>query len=297
VELVSTTRQPVLIGDVTAQSTYRVHLSEQLPVGPVMVLPLTGSHEVRGALAVGRRHGRHPFDEADLDMATAFANHAALALELADPRADQQRMLLLEDRDRIARDLHDHVIQRLFSTGLTAQSTASAVTDERHRLRLPQLVSDLDDTIQQIRTTIFQLHGAVAPIGSTVRAKLLEVVAQVTALLPFESDVRFIGLIDTVVPDAVIDDLVAVTREALANIARHATQAVVTLTADPASLILEVIDDGDGIGTTDQRSGLDNLRHRAENYGGTLTISPAPSGHGPSTRGGTQLRWSIPLPK
>jgi signal transduction histidine kinase len=97
----------------------------------------------------------------------------------------------------------------------------------------------------------------------------------------------------------VIDDLVVVTREALTNIGRHAhaTQAVVTLTADPASLILEVIDDGDGIGTTDRRSGLDNLRHRAENYGGTITISPAPSGHGPSTRGGTQLRWSILLPK
>ena len=299
VELVTTTRRPVLIGDVTAQSAYHVHLSELLPVGPVMVLPLTGSHDVRGALAVGRRHGRHHFDEADLDMATAFANHAALALELAEARADQQRMLLLEDRDRIARDLHDHVIQRLFAAGLTAQSTASAVTDERHRLRLAQLVSDLDETIQQIRTTIFQLHGAVAPIGSTVRAKLLEVVAQVTVLVPFEPDVRFIGPIDVVVPDAVIDDLVAVTREALTNIARHAhaTQAVLTLTADPTSLILEVVDDGDGMGNTDRRSGLDNLRRRAENHGGTLVITPAASTQRGWPREGTHLRWSIPLPQ
>lgn len=298
VELVTTTRQPVLIGDVTEQSTYHVHLSDLLPVGPVMVLPLTGSHDVRGALAVGRRHGRHHFDEADLEMATAFANHAALALELADARADQQRMLLLEDRDRIARDLHDHVIQRLFAAGLTAQSTAGAVTDERHRRRLAQLVSDLDETIQQIRTTIFQLHGTAAPIDSTVRAKLLEVVAQVTALLPFEPDVRFIGPIDAVVPDAVIDDLVAVTREALTNIGRHAhaTQAVLTLTADPTSLILEVIDDGNGMGNTDRRSGLDNLRYRAENHGGTLVITPAASTQRGWQREGTHLRWSIPLP-
>jgi signal transduction histidine kinase len=126
VELVSTTRRPVLIADVTAQSTYHVHLSELLPVGPVMVLPLIGTHDVRGAMAVGRRHGRHRFEDADLEMATTFANHAALALELADARADQQRMLLLEDRDRIARDLHDHVIQRLFAAGLTVQSTAPA---------------------------------------------------------------------------------------------------------------------------------------------------------------------------
>ena len=298
VELVTTTRQPVLIGDVTEQSTYHVHLSDLLPVGPVMVLPLTGSHDVRGALAVGRRHGRHHFDEADLEMATAFANHAALALELADARADQQRMLLLEDRDRIARDLHDHVIQRLFAAGLTAQSTAGAVTDERHRRRLAQLVSDLDETIQQIRTTIFQLHGTAAPIDSTVRAKLLEVVAQVTALLPFEPDVRFIGPIDSVVPDAVIDDLVAVTREALTNIGRHAhaTQALLTLTADPTSLILEVIDDGNGMGNTDRRSGLDNLRYRAENHGGTLVITPAASTQRGWQREGTHLRWSIPLP-
>jgi signal transduction histidine kinase len=181
---------------------------------------------------------------------------------------------------------------------LTAQSTASTVTDERHRLRLAQLVSDLDETIQQIRTTIFQLHGTVAPIDSTVRAKLLEVVAQVTALLPFEPDVRFIGPIDAVVPDAVIDDLVAVTREALTNIGRHAhaTHAVLTLTADPTSLTLEVIDDGNGMGNTDRRSGLANLRYRAENHGGTLVITPAASTQRGWQREGTHLRWSIPLP-
>jgi signal transduction histidine kinase len=297
VELVSTTRRPVLIADVTAQSTYHVHLSELLPVGPVMVLPLIGAHDVRGALAVGRRHGRHRFEDADLEMATTFANHAALALELADARADQQRMLLLEDRDRIARDLHDHVIQRLFAAGLTVQSTASALNDDRRAQRLAGVVTDLDETIQQIRTTIFQLRGPLGPRTSTVRDRLLDTVTEVSALLPFEPRLQFDGPIDAVVPDAVIDDLIAVTREAVTNIARHAhaTQAVLTLTADPTRLTLEVIDDGTGIGSTGRRSGLANLRERAEHHNGTLTISPATSELSPSTREGTHLRWTIPL--
>jgi signal transduction histidine kinase len=108
-------------------------------------------------------------------MATTFADHTAPALELAVARADQQRMLLLADRDRIARDMHDHVIQRLFATGLTVQGTASGMTDERQRQRFEQVVSELDETIRQIRTSIFQLHGALAPTGSTVRARLLDI--------------------------------------------------------------------------------------------------------------------------
>ena len=107
--------RPVLVADVLEDERYTVHLSEVVPVGPVMVLPLGGSHQVRGALVVGRLRGRRRFTDADLEMATTFAHHAAIALELADARADQQRIALLEDRDRIARDLHDHVIQRLFA--------------------------------------------------------------------------------------------------------------------------------------------------------------------------------------
>jgi signal transduction histidine kinase len=231
-------------------------------------------------------------------MATTFANHAALALELADARADQQRMLLLEDRDRIARDLHDHVVQRLFAAGLTVQSTASALNDDRHAQRLAGVVTDLDETIRQIRTSIFQLRGPLGPRTSTVRDRLLDTVTEVSGLLPFEPRLQFDGPIDAVVPDTVIDDLIAVTREALTNIARHAhaTQAVLTLTADPTRLSLDVIDDGDGMGgKPDRRSGLANLRERAEHHNGTLTISPATSELSPSTPEGTHLRWTIPL--
>ena len=126
------TGQPVLVGDVADDPEYTVHLSEVLAVGPVMVVPLGAETRTRGALVIGRLRGRPGFADADLEMATTFANHAAIALELADARTDQQRIVLLEDRDRIARDLHDHVIQRLFAIGLTVQSVASALgADER----------------------------------------------------------------------------------------------------------------------------------------------------------------------
>ena len=119
--------QPVLIADMADEHDHTVHLSEVVPVGPLMVLPLVGSRRVRGALVVGRLEGRPQFTPADLDMATTFANHAAVALELADARTAQEQVTLLEDRDRIARDLHDHVMQRLFGAGMTVESIAAGL--------------------------------------------------------------------------------------------------------------------------------------------------------------------------
>jgi signal transduction histidine kinase len=289
--------RPVLVGDVTEDPKFRVHLSEVLPVGPVMVLPLIGSQRMRGALVVGRLLGRHRFDEADLAMATTFANHAATALELADARADQQRVVLLEDRDRIARDLHDHVIQRLFAAGLTVQSVAAGLGGDARAERLERVVTGIDETIRQIRTSIFQLRGQLGPQTGTVRVRLLGVLAEVTPLLPFEPRLRFSGPIDSVVPESVVDDLEAVTREALTNVARHAqaTHAEVALTASATEVVLEVVDDGIGIGATERRSGLANLRERAEHHHGSLVLtSPAPQDP-PTTGKGTHLRWTIPL--
>jgi signal transduction histidine kinase len=289
--------RPVLVGDVTQETKYRVHLSEVLPVGPVMVLPLVGTQRMRGALVVGRVRGRHRFDEADLSLATTFANHAAVALELADARADQQKMVLLEDRDRIARDLHDHVIQRLFAAGLTVQSVAGGIGDASRAERLERVVTGIDETIQQIRTSIFQLRGQVGPSTGSARSRLLDVVTDVSSMLGFEPRVRFSGPIDSVVPEPIVDDIVAVAREALTNVARHAqaTQAEVSLAGDAAAVVLDVIDDGVGIGEDERRSGLANLRHRAERRAGSLTLAPAPTTDPPSTREGTHLRWTIPL--
>ena len=290
------TAAPVLVHDVTEEE-FVVHLSQLLSVGPVMVLPLIGAQRMRGALVVGRVRGRHRFDEPDLDMATTFANHAAVALELADARADQQRMVLLEDRDRIARDLHDHVIQKLFGVGLAVQGIAAGTADAPTSARLEAVVREVDDTIRQIRTSIFQLRGQLGPETGTTRTRLMAVADSVAASLGFSPNMRFDGPIDSVVPEAVVDDLCAVLREALSNIARHsgASRADVEVSASPSTLSIQVIDDGCGIGDTSRRSGLANLRTRAEEYNGTLVIDSAPPGFAGPEGEGTSLRWTIPL--
>ena len=289
--------QPVLVGDINEEPQYTVHLSEVVPVGPVMVLPLGGAERVRGALVIGRLHGRHRFSEADLEMAMTFANHAAVALELADARADQQRIVLLEDRDRIARDLHDHVIQRLFAIGLTVQSVASGLGDDERGARLPRVVSDIDETIRQTRTSIFQLRGPLGPEQGTVRAQLLAVAAEVSPVLGFEPSLRFSGPIDAVVPEPVVDDLVAVLREALTNVARHAhaSHVEVDVTTTTKELSMEVADDGVGISANGRSSVLANLRQRAEQHGGSLTLETGTPGPSQPTNEGTCLRWTIPL--
>lgn len=290
--------QPVLVDDMDENQPYTVHLSEVVPVGPVMVLPLGGSQRVRGALVIGRLRGRHRFTAADLEMATTFANHATVALELADARTDQQRIVLLEDRDRIARDLHDHVIQRLFAIGLSVQSVAAGLVADEPAARLTRAVSEIDETIRQTRTSIFQLHGPLGPETGTVRTRLLAVAAEVSPMIGCEPQIRFAGPLDAVVPEPVVDDLVAVLREALTNAARHAhaSRVDVDVATTTSELSLKVTDDGVGIGDTQRRSGLANLRQRAEQHGGSLILSePAP--RQPALKSeGTHLRWTIPLP-
>jgi signal transduction histidine kinase len=289
--------EPILISDAADEATFHLHQSEVLPVGPVMVLPLVGSQGIRGALFIGRLHGKHHFDDADLGMAKTFANHAAVALELADSRVQEQRAVLLEDRDRIARDLHDHVIQQLFAAGLSVQSVAAGLAGDERASRLDRVVSDIDDTIRQIRTSIFQLRGQLGPQTGSVRTRLIEAISGLAALLGFEPRLAFSGPIDSVVPEAVVDDIVAVAREALTNVARHAqaTSADVTLTASVQQLVVEVVDNGVGIGAVERRSGLANLRQRAELHGGSLVVTDGGPADPPTTRGGTYLRWTIPI--
>ncbi len=267
--------RPVLVGDVRQERNFTVHLSEVMPVGPVMAIPLVGAARIRGALMVGRLHGRRRFNEADLDMAT-------------NARLDQQRMVLLEDRDRIARDLHDHVIQRLFVAGLTVQSVASGLSGDRRGERLAQVVGDIDATIRQIRTSIFELRGALGPETGTLRTQLVDVAGELTETLGFSPRLRFTGPLDAVVPEPIVEDLLAVVREALTNVARHAQagQVDVEVAATSAQLSVDVIDNGIGIGEAARRSGLANLRERAQRHGGELTTPD---------HEGTHVRWTIPL--
>jgi signal transduction histidine kinase len=271
-------------------------LTEVMAAGALMVLPLGNQQHIKGVLIVARARGRARFSAADLDMATTFANHAAVALELADARADQQRVVLLEDRDRIARDLHDHVIQRLFAAGLSVEGVASGMPPTPASARLAEVVADIDETIRQIRTSIFQLRGPLAVRTGELRARLLQVAAEVRPLLGFDARMSFVGPVDAAVPDELVDDVVAVVREGLTNVGRHAkaTQAGVEISADGAELSIEVTDDGIGVSPSDRIGGLANLRRRAELLGGSFDVtSPLPEPH---DRGrGTSLRWAIPL--
>jgi len=303
-----------------AESPRPVHLSQVIAAGPVMVLPMVGSAGVRGALCVARLAGRRPFDEAELGMGMTFATHAALSLELADAREDQQQMLLMQDRERIARDLHDHVIQRLFATGLTAQGAAAASASAEQSARLSRVVADIDETIDQIRTTIFQLRGALLDHPASVRRRVLDVAAAGAPLLGFKPRVRFHGPLDLAVSEDLAADLLAVLREAISNAARHAgaRRVELALSAADNELVVEVVDDGRGLGASTRRSGLANLARRAQRHGGTFEVSAAgfdvvgdlsadqtvgdrpgdaSTTAGPAARPGpgTRLRWAVPL--
>ena len=282
------TGEPVCVEDARQAPSGAVTLAERVDVGPVMVLPLRGRERVRGTLVVGRSRGRRAFSSSDTEMASTFANHAAMALELADARADRERMLLLDDRARIARDLHDHVIQQLFAAGLTVQGVAARLPDEGAATRLDEVIAGLDDAIRQIRASIFQLR---LNEGVGVRATVHAVVADVRKSLPFEPSVRFVGPVDSASDSSLTDDVAAVVREALTNIARHADAhaASVEVRATNTELVVTVQDDGRGLGDSSRRSGLVNLRWRAEERGGQLLEGPGIGGHGLS------LSWVVPL--
>jgi signal transduction histidine kinase len=289
-EEVLRTGEPALVAGTEAEGRV-VHVRAVIPEGPVMVLPLRGREVARGTLVVARRADRPRFRAADMEMATSFANHAALALELADARRDSQRMAIFEERDRIARDLHDHVIQQLFAAGMSLQGIALGLGDRPEAQRVDQVVDSLDTAIQQIRASIFQLRDHLGPQGLGIRAAVLEVVSEVSTGLAADPDVRFSGPVDTVVDAALADDVLAVVREGLTNVVRHAEAAtvVVGLTATSALLELRIADDGRGMGEATRRSGLENLRHRAERRGGTCEVQELRPGVG------TVVIWSVPV--
>jgi signal transduction histidine kinase len=261
-------------------------VSRVVTLGPVMVLPLAGVEGVRGALVVGRAPGRHAFSASEVDMATDFAFHASVALELADGRREAQRMALYEDRARIARDLHDHVIQQLFASGMTLQAALSSMGPGPGSELVDRVIDGIDDSIRQIRASIFHLRPH-APLGAGLRATVLTVISEATPSLRREPQVRFVGAVDTVGDEELVDDVAAVVRESLSNVARHAHAEQVVVEVSLKDSVLEVLveDDGVGIGTSSRRSGLANLRKRAEQRSGSFVV-------GPTARGtGTQVIW------
>jgi signal transduction histidine kinase len=279
--------QGVRVAFVDQHPDVYLHLRPYVPVSQAMALPLRGETGPRGAIVAGRLIPHAPFTASDLDMAGTFAGQAAIALELNDARADQQRLGVLEDRDRIARDLHDHVIQRLFAAGLSLQSIAATVEDDTLHERLSRTVGELDETIRQIRTKIHELQE---DSSQSLRGTVLAVVDQLAPLLPARPDVSLVGPLDSISDEAIIAEVEAVLRESLTNVTKHAhaTQVRVRIQAGRQRLHLTVIDNGIGLRDSTRRSGLANLSRRAEQQGGYLEI-------GDSAEGGLRLRWSIPI--
>ena len=257
--------------------------------GPTLGIPLRGAQAEAAILVVSRRAGAAPFDAAIGPLVTAFADQAGVALDMAARQKLARQLDVYEDRDRIARDLHDLVIQRVFAAGLALQSLLPRVTDAEVRRRVQGVVGQLDDTVRDIRTTIFDLHTTdAADHAESLRRRVLDVVTE-TATDILQPTVRMSGAVDSLVTGELAADVEAVVREAVSNAARHSGAPHVTVTLDVADdVVVEVVDDGGGIDERAARSGLRNLEDRARRHGGQSRVEALQDG-------GTRLRWSAPL--
>ncbi|MGY1695329.1 MULTISPECIES: GAF domain-containing protein [unclassified Geodermatophilus] len=253
--------------------------------GPCLAVPLRSTQAEPAVVVAARRAGAPAFDPSVAALVEAFADQTAVALDLAAQQRLARQLDVYEDRDRIARDLHDHVIQRVFAAGLGLQSVLPRIGDPQAQRRIRDVVVQLDETVRDIRTSIFDLHTADAA-GDGLRRRVLETVAATAGDL--ESTVRTSGAVDALVTGDLATDVVAVAREAVSNAARHAGARHVTVTLDVGDeVVLEVVDDGRGIDARAARSGLRNLAERAGRRGGGLEVGALPDG-------GTRLRWWAP---
>ncbi|HEY5223507.1 MAG TPA: GAF domain-containing protein [Microbacteriaceae bacterium] len=277
-------RQPRLVND--AEAIELIPTPGRIP-GPTMAIPLVTSQGTDGALVVSRAPGRGHFSAVDLEMAADFAGRISVAMQLASARAGQQKMLLLEDRGRIARDLHDHVIQQLFGMGLELQSIAGALPPGAPADRIGSSIDTLDATIARIRTVIFALSRSHSD-NPTVRHRIIDLVNELAGVSSLEPQLEFSGPVDLVITDSLADDVVAVAREALTNVVKHASAQHVSLVVTAANglVTLGTIDDGVGAPDVKRRSGLANLAERAAVRGGTFSFDSEP--------GRTHVLWSVP---
>ncbi|MER5500485.1 MULTISPECIES: GAF domain-containing protein [unclassified Streptomyces] len=275
-------------------------------LGPVVTVPLRVDTGASGALRLGRPVDRPPFDDTEIALVSGFADQAAIALELARRRAESEELAVMHDRDRIARDLHDLAIQRLFATGMTLQSTTRAIADRPDAAeRVSRAVDDLDTTIRIIRSTIFDLRTAERAGRGGLRHRMAETARTAAHALGFQPSLRIDGPVDTTVPDELAEHLVAVAAEAVSNASRHAraTRIAIELSADEV-VTLTVTDNGVGLRdgvvaaagagpaaggpAAGRPGGLANMRTRAELCGGSLAVERP-------VDGGTRIVWCAPL--
>jgi len=281
-ELVISRGQVQFIEDFSTDERVRPQLRDEVALGPMAVFPLGPPGDARGVLGVAQRAGLPPLAPGAVELVTTFAAQAGIGLKLAEHAASARRLAVLADRDRIARDLHDRVIQRLFATGMALQGVLPLMTAPAGADRLRQAVDDLDETIRDIRAAIFTLQPRAEP--PAVRAQIVAVTDAMTGPLGFAPSLRLDGALDQRVPAGMAQDLLAVLREALALVARRggATQVDVTVEAG-ADLVAVVSDDGGG--PADPPGALAG---RAAELGGSLRAGQAEGG-------GTRLEWRVPL--
>ncbi|MFZ0251026.1 MAG: GAF domain-containing protein [Acidimicrobiales bacterium] len=251
-------------------------------------IPVRVHGEVYGILYLTNKKTAQEFSEDDEELVHALAMAAGIAIENARLHGLVRDRALTEDRDRIARDLHDSVIQRLFAIGLSLQGTARLVERPEAVMRIGEAIEKLDETIRQLRKAIFDIELTINKEG--LHPKVLDLVHELRPVLGLLPQVSFSGPVDTMVSDPLTEEVLAVLREALTNVGKHAraSQVVITVAAGE-ELRLVVADDGDGIGDGNAAGlGLKNLRQRAERLGGNIEL-------GTSREGGTRLTWHVPL--
>jgi signal transduction histidine kinase len=267
-------------------------INPSLHFGAMMAIPLTSPEAPAGILVAARLEGRPRFTPADLEMASDFAAQASVALRLVTGARDRERLAVLEERARIARDLHDHVIQRLFGAGLELQAIAGATTRSLERVRITEQVDALDAAIAEIRTIIFAMKTERNASSTSIRHRIFELLGESSWLAGTSPTLRFFGPIDLLVPGELTDDLLAVIRESLANVAKHAraTRTSIDISAVDGRLTVQIEDNGTGfeIEKVTTSSGIANLAERAHARGGDFTLTSSPSA-------GTVLVWSVPL--
>ncbi|HVT21470.1 MAG TPA: GAF domain-containing protein [Mycobacteriales bacterium] len=281
------TGAPVAIADARSHPRVSAQIRET-GLGPLLYVPLGVADEALGTLIVGRVANRVEFGEDILQLVESFAGQAAITLRLGAAAADREQLAVLGDRDRIARDLHDLVIQRLFATGMSLEGSLRGMPPEKAE-RVQRAVADLDATIREIRSAIFALQNPAPSAGESARDAVLSLTRNYRETLGFDPSVTFAGPVDTLLPAGVAEQMLAVLREALSNVAKHAhaSAVAVELRADSDSAELTVRDNGIGIPAQVTRSGLANMAARAKSLGGSCTAEPGESG--------TTVTWRVPL--
>jgi signal transduction histidine kinase len=288
--LLLTEGRPIRLDDLTKHRASVGFPAGHPPMRTFLGVPVRVRGSVFGNLYLAEKEGGGPFTDADESLVVALAAAAGVAVENARLHARVSELVLLEERDRIARDLHDNVIQGLFATGLSLQGAARLSDDPEVGARVGAAIDELDRTVRRIRTVVFEL-GPAQLGGRSLRREVLDVAAESGRALGYDPDVEFDGPVDTVADEKVVAHVAAVVRELLANVARHAGAGAVWVTVRAASgdLTVEVADDGRGAGEIGAGGrGIANVRARADALGGSFALEARPDG-------GTIARWTVPV--